>query len=93
MANSVRHPQMVRVICDTQPTGDIRTRQPKSPGQRAVFNFTVNPMLNPKLSGPLDYVIPTRLIPDSPVEVWANQTNIGHRCTKCGSTLHARARS
>lgn len=87
MANSVKFPSMRRVVCDMQPTGDIRQRQPKSPGQKQVFTFTVPPQCRPDLK-PLEYTVPQRLIPSPPKVVWANQTNIGHRCTSCGSTLH-----
>ena len=81
MANTVKFPHMVQVMCDRKPTGDIRTRQPKSPGQKAVFTYAA-------FMGRGDYSIPQLLIPDTPTKVWANETNIGYRCTKCGSTLH-----
>lgn len=36
MANAVKFPKMVRVWCNLQPLGNVRQRQPKSPGQKGL---------------------------------------------------------
>lgn len=67
---------MIKVICNRIPTGDIRARQPKSPGQKAQ---EWNKPLGPNVA------------PAEPAIVWANRTKLDHRCTRCGHQGHPKA--
>jgi hypothetical protein len=87
MANSVKRPKMVRVLCNQVPVADILKRQPKSPGMKAQMTFTVPPMAHPNLRL-VEYVINQDRTMAPPEKVWANEGNLGHRCTRCGLMGH-----
>ena len=67
---------MHKVRCNKQPLGDIRARQPKSPGQKASTEPTI------KQGKPPEYRF------RDPEIVWANKTKTGWRCTYCGHVGH-----
>ena len=69
---------MIKVQCNAVTTGNILSRQPKSPGQKGqAWNFPGGP--------------PTMLAPVAPV--WANETKHGDfRCTRCGHIGHPEVR-
>lgn len=72
--------RMVRVRCNRRPLGDIRQRQPKSPGQKPV---DWAPHKAPMWNKPPETAI-------MPVEIrWANLCKDGHaRRTHCGHKGH-----
>ena len=71
---------MILVQCPHTPTGDIRTRQPKSPGQRAATH-NAPPRV---IVGPPQAVWANSLkrVKDMPTR---------YRCTHCGHTDHPTA--
>ena len=73
---------MVKVRCIYTPAGDIRTRQPKSPGQKPQDHNLAKP---------------ANMIVGTVKEVWANSVKRvrdmpqEYRCTNCGLTGHGHA--